>query len=123
MNCASRKTCFTLATFFALAFPAVALASDSYKVSSTLSHSGEAFASPTAIVRADQEASIVVSGDNGYEFTFTVTDLAPDQIKVAAKVTSDHGSMDPTVVVRPDTPATVSVGELQLEITVSRSGG
>lgn len=123
MNCASRKAIFTLAMLSALAFSAVASASDSYKVSATLSHAGESFASPTAIVRAGEEATIVVSGDSGYELTFTVTDLAPDQIQVAANVTSEHGSMDPTVVVRPDTPATVSVGDLRLEITVSRSGG
>lgn len=123
MNCWSRKAMFTLATLSALAFSAVASASDSYKVSATLSHAGETFASPTAIVRANEEARIEVSGDNGYELTFTVTDLAPDQIQVAANVTSEHGLMDPTVVVRPDTPATVSVGDLRLEITVSRSGG
>ena len=123
MNYSSMKAVFALATLSALAFSNFASASDSYTVSATLSHAGESFASPTAIVRANEEARVAVSGDNGYELTFTVTDLAPDQLQVVATVTSEHGSMDPTVIVRPDTPATVSVGHLSLEITVSRSGG
>lgn len=122
MNYASRIAIFTLATLIAVASSAAASESASYKVSATISHAGATFASPTAIVRASEEARISESGDNGYELTFTVSDLAPDQIKVAASVTSEHGSMDPTVIVRPDTPATVSVGELRLEITVSRVG-
>lgn len=117
------KAIFTLASLSALAFPATAAASDSYEVAATLSHSGEVFASPVAVVRADEEARIAVPGDNGYELVFTVADLAPDQIRVAAHLTSEHGAMDPTLAVRPDIPATVSVGELRLEITVSRSGG
>ena len=118
------KAVLTLATFSVLAVSAVAAAaSDSYKVSAIISHAGEAFASPITVVRADSESKVAVSGDNGYELTLTVTDLAPDQIQVAANVISEHGSMDPIIVVRPDAPATVSVGDLSLEITVSRSGG
>ena len=117
------KAVLALVFLSALSVPVAAAASGSYRVSATLAHAGEAFAAPVAVVRADEEARVEVSGENGYSFAFTVTDLAADRIQVAAALDSGHGSMDPTVVVRPDTPATVSVGDLSLEITVSRTGG
>ena len=95
----------------------------SYAVSAKLTHAGQSFAAPTAVVLANKPASIEVSGPDGYKLTLTVTDLAPDQIQIAAQVDSLRGSMAPTVVVRPDTPARVSVGDLGLELTVSRSDG
>lgn len=107
----------------AFAVSSLAAASDSYKVSVKLSHAGNSFSEPSAVVLADKPASIEVSGTDGYKLTLTVTDLAVDQIQVVASLDSAHGSMEPTVVVRPDQPATISVGDLSLELTVGRSGG
>lgn len=94
-----------------------------YEVSVTLSHAGKSFASPSAVVQAGKPASIEVTGTDGYKLTFTVSDLTPDTIKVVASLASSYGSMAPTVVVRPDQPARVAVGDLGLEITVRRGGG
>ena len=107
----------------ALSIPVAAAASGTYRVSATLAHAGEAFAAPVAVVRADGEARVEVSGENGYSVAFTVRDLAADRIQVDVALDYGHGSIAPTVVVQPDTPATVSVGDLSLEITVSRTGG
>lgn len=95
----------------------------SYEVAARLTHAGKSFAAPSAVVLANKLASIEVSGPDGYRLTLTLTDLAPDKIQVAAKVDSSYGSMAPTVVVRPGKSASVSVGELGLELTVSRSDG
>ena len=109
--------------FSAFAASSFAIPPGLYEVSAKLSHAGKSFATPSATVRAGQPANIEVSGPDGYKLTFTVTDLAPDKIQVAASLDSSHGSMAPTVVVRPGQPASVSVGNLGLELTVSRSGG
>ena len=93
-----------------------------YEVSAKLMHAGQPFATPNAVVLADKPASIGVTGPGGYKLMLTVTDIAPDKIQVAASLDSSHGSMAPTVVVRPGRPASVSVGELGLELTVRRSG-
>jgi hypothetical protein len=122
MRCV-RKSVIVLAALVALAFSTSASAADTYKVSVTLSHAGETFASPAFVVHANKEAKVAVSGDGGYELKFTVTDLAQDKIQVAANVISEYGSMDPIMIVHPDTAAAVSVGDLRLEITVSRGGG
>ncbi|WP_162615842.1 hypothetical protein [Solilutibacter oculi] len=95
----------------------------SYEVSAKLTHGGQAFAAPSAVVLANKPASIEVTGPDGYKLTLTVTDLAPDKIQVAAHLDSAYGSMAPTVVVRPDKSASVSVGDLGLELTVSRGDG
>jgi len=102
---------------------AFAAAPGSYKVSATLSHSGTPFAAPSAVVLPGQPASIEVSGADGYKIMLTVTDIAADRIQVVAQVNSAYGSMDPTLVVHPNQPASVSVGDLKLELSVSRSGG
>ena len=95
----------------------------SYEVSAKLTQGGQTFAAPSAVVLANKPASIEVIGPNGYKLTLTVTALAPEQLQVAAQLDSAYGSMAPTVVVRPDKPASVSLGDLGLELTVSRGGG
>ena len=97
--------------------------SASYQVSATLSHAGKPFAAPRVSVQEGKPARIEVSGAEGYTFTVTVTDLAPDRIKVAATLDSSHGAMAPTVVVRPGEPASVVAGGIELTLTVQRHGG
>lgn len=99
-----------------------AAACGSFKVSAQLSHQGKAFAAPSAVVKDGVPASIEVSGPNGYKLSLTVTDVAPDKIRVAATVDSSHGAMAPTLVVRPGQPATVTIGDIGLTLTVQRSG-
>jgi hypothetical protein len=94
-----------------------------YQVSATLSHAGQPFAAPRVSVQEGKPARIEVAGAEGYTFTVTVTDLAPDRIKVAATLDSSHGAMAPTVVVRPGEPASVAVDGIELTLTVQRHGG
>jgi len=96
---------------------------NSYAVSAKLTHAGQSFAEPSAIVLAGKPASIEVSGPDGYKLTLTVSDIAAREIQVVANLDSSHGSMAPTVIVRPGQPASVSIGDLGLELTVSRSDG
>jgi len=117
------RVCLNLLTALALCAPAsLSFASPpgSYEVSAKLTYANQAFAEPSAVVRANKSASIEVTGPDGYTLTLTVTDMAPDKIQVAANLDSSHGSMAPTVIVRPDQPASVSAGDLGLELTASR---
>ena len=95
---------------------------ETYKVTATLLHKGKSFGEPTTIVKSDSPASVEVSGSDAYKISFTVTNLASDKIQVSAKLDSSYGAMEPVLVVRPAHPATVTVGELGLIITVVRSG-
>ena len=97
-------------------------ATDLYKISASLAYKDQPFAAPSAVVKKNTQASVEASGPSGYKLSFTVTDLAPDKIKVATSVESQHGALAPTVVVRPGQPATVSVGDLSLTLTVDRAG-
>jgi len=118
-----RKLLVALVALCLWSASSVAAAAASYEVSATISHAGKSFASPSATVLADQPATIQVSGKDGYKLTLIVTDMTADEIKVVATLDSSHGSMAPTVVVRPDQAAAVSVGDLGLKLTVRRSGG
>ena len=100
-----------------------AFAAGPYAVSATLSHQGKVFAAPPAVDRNVEPASVQVSGPTGYTLVLTVTELAADKIEVVAAVDSAHGNIAPTVVVRPGVPASITVGEMGLSLTVNRSGG
>ncbi len=117
------KLSFIFAAFFLLAGMSSAAEPVSYKVSMTLSHGGEPFASPSFVVQPDKPASFEVTGTDGYKLTLIVTDLGPDAIKVATTVDSAYGSMAPTITARPSEPAAYTVGGLGLDVTVTRSGG
>ena len=116
-----RKSSIALAAF-ALFASFNCLAADTYRVTANLSHNGKSFGEPVAVVNADTPASVEVSGPNGYKLGFTVTDLAKDEIKVAATLDSPYGTISPVVVVRPGQPGTVTVGDLELTLTVHRIG-
>ncbi|MFL6585710.1 MAG: hypothetical protein ACJ8GV_02335 [Luteimonas sp.] len=96
---------------------------DAFAVSAKLTSAGQTFAEPSAVVLAGSPASIEVAGSDGYTLVVTVSEIAGDQIRIAADLDSSHGSMAPTIVVRPGEPASVWVGDLGLELTVRRSGG
>lgn len=114
---------FTALILCALAGLSLADSSNTYGVSAKLLHAGQIFAEPNAVVSAGKPANIETTGTDGYKLTLTVTDVAPDKIRVVANLESAHGAMTPTVLLRPDTPASVSVGDLELELKVSRRGG
>ena len=98
-------------------------ASERYSVSAELTHQGKAFAAPSMVVRQGEPATVEVSGANGYRLALTVRDSTAGKIEVAAAVESAHGAMAPTVVVKPGVPASVTVGDLGIKLTVDRSDG
>lgn len=116
------RTSTAVGAAFALAFALNCQAAESYAISASLLHNGKSFGEPSAIVNGNTLTLVEVSGPNGYRLSFIVTDIAEDKIEVAAKLHSPHGDIDPVVVVRPGQPATVTVGELGLTLTVQRSG-
>lgn len=121
MNTRSRLSATTLV--LCLAASSGASASGRYAVSAELTHQGKAFASPTAIVRSGEPATMHVSGQNAYTLALTVKEASAGRIEVAADVDSQHGKMAPTVVVEPSVPASVEVGDLGLTLTINPSGG
>jgi hypothetical protein len=96
-------------------------AADAYKVAAKLAYRGEPLGAPTMVVKNGVPASVTVSGSSGYKLDLTVTDIAPDRVKVATAVETRHGAFAPTLVVHPGQPARVRVGDLDLSLVVERS--
>ena len=88
-----------------------------------LSHQGEVFSAPSVVVRDAEPALMEVTGARGYKLALTVRELAADRIEVVAAVDSAHGSISPTVVVKPGVPASMKIGEMGLTVTVAPKGG
>ena len=99
-----------------------AFASGTYAVSAELLRDGKSFAAPSVVVRNGEPATLHVSGCDEFTLTLTVNGLNAEKIEVATSVDSRHGSLAPTVVVEPGVPATVTVGDLGLRLTVNRRG-
>jgi hypothetical protein len=95
-----------------------AAAANAYRVEATLAHGGERFAAPTAVVEAGTPATVAVDGAEGYKLSFRVEELAEGKLKVSAVLASAHGDMSPVFVLVPGRPATVTVGDLAMSLTV-----
>jgi hypothetical protein len=121
MNTRTMLSASALVVCLAASFGAPA--SERYAVSAKLTHQGTAFASPTAVVRGGEPATMHMSGPNEFKLALTVKEGSAGKIEVAAAINSQHGKMAPTVVVEPGVPASVQVGDLGLTLTVNRSGG
>ena len=102
---ATRK-CASVVAVLALASSFNVFAADTCRVSANLLHNGKSFGQPVALVKAGTPARVERSGPDGYTLSFTVTDLAPDRLKIAATLDSSHGTLSPVVVVRPNQPST-----------------
>lgn len=119
----ARKVVLMLVSAAALAFPFGASAAGIYKVSTTLSHKGKAFASPVVVLKEAVPGTIEVSGPDGYKLSVIVTAAGDGIVDVAAKVDSARGAMAPMVTVRLGQAADVAIGDLQLGLLVEPHGG
>jgi hypothetical protein len=95
----------------------------SYSVVAQLSHSGQTFGEPSAIVRAGEPATVELSGADGYKLTLAVDDLGNEMLRVTASLRSRFGQMSPILVVKPGVPAGATVEGLSLTLTVTKSAG
>jgi len=99
-----------------------ALAAQTYKVTASLSNSGQVFGSPTVVVQSGTPAEIAVTGENAYNLKLTVSPAGADKLKVAATLESRYGSMSPVVVVRSGQPASVSSNGITILLTAQEYG-
>jgi len=112
---------FCLAVSLALA-SSDGVAAQTYKVSASLSHSGQIFGSPVVVVQSDTPADIAVTGANAYKLKLTVSPAGADTLKVAAALESQYGSISPVVVVHSGQPASVSVSGITILLTAQEFG-
>lgn len=100
-----------------------AIATQAYKVTASLSHSGQVFGSPVVVVQSGTPADIAVTGPDTYKLKLTVSPAGADKLKVAAILESQFGSMSPVVVVRSGQPATVSSNGVTILLMVEQQHG
>jgi hypothetical protein len=115
----------TASAVLALALAATSptsFAAQLYKVSANLSHNGKLFGSPSVVVKEGADATVAVSGPNGYKLALNVTDAGKGQLKIVTHLDTAYGSIAPAMVVLAGQPATVSVGHIVIGLTAVRSG-
>lgn len=95
-----------------------AFAAPIYKLSAAISHQGKVFATPVMLVEDGKPSEISVHGEDGFTLALTVTAIDKDRLGVSADLQSSHGSMTPEMVVIAGQPATVSVGDVAIRVTV-----
>jgi len=98
-------------------------ASDSYRLSIQLSLEGHVFAWPILVVNPGIPAAVEVSGSDGHRFEVTMDSTGQGIVKVATHLTTDHGSVSPTLLVRFGRSASVRVGEIGILLTAAPFSG
>ncbi|WP_158884547.1 hypothetical protein [Rhodanobacter sp. L36] len=93
-----------------------------YKVSLDLSHNGKLFGSPSVVIKDGADATVAVSGPNGYKLALNVADGGKGQLKIVTHLDTAYGSIAPAMVVLAGQPATVSVGHIAIGLTAIRTG-
>lgn len=108
-------------TFLALAGMFIAtnaLASGKFLIKSELSWGGETLGSPAMAVESGKPAQVSV-GDE-YELTFLATQQGSGAVLVATEISVAGRRNAPSLLVNLDQPASVSIGEMKLDLVVSR---
>lgn len=114
-----------LATSLAIALFAATAAhagGDRYQIAATLLHGGKPFAAPAMTVNGGEPATIEVAGAEAFKFAVTAAGIDAETVQIEADLQSVYGSMQPTMIVRAGEPASVTVGELRVELKVARLG-
>ena len=93
-----------------------------YRLAFSISQDGKPLASPEVVVREGVTGSVDMSGPNGIKLDFTVTDLGDNKLKISTHVVSARGSSSPTIIVRPGQPASISDGNVELQVTANPHG-
>lgn len=93
-----------------------------YRIDATLLHAGEPFAKPVVIVRGGEPATIEATGRDAFRFAVTATSVDAEAVRIDADLESAHGSMQPTMIVRAGEPASMTVGDLRIEMRIARLG-
>ena len=93
-----------------------------YKLAFSISQDGKPLASPVVVVREGVLGTVEMSGPNGIKLDFTVTDVGDSKLKIVTHVVLPRGSSSPTIVVREGRAATISDGNVELQVTATRHG-
>jgi len=119
------KTLKSVLSYFTVILAAASpdsFAAQTYKVTASLSHSGQVFGSPVVVVESGTPVEIAVTGENAYKLKLTVSPRAADKLKVAATLESLYGSISPVVVLRSGQTASVSSSGITIRLTVEEYG-
>ena len=93
-------------------------ASDTFLIESELTHGGELLGSPAIAVDASIPATISVT--DSYELIFVATPQKSGAILVATDITIAGRNDSPSILVHLDELASISIGDMTLDLTVSR---
>ena len=105
-------------TLAALFVATNSIASVSFQIKSELSLGGETLGSPIMAVEPGKPAKASV-GDT-YELTFIATPQESGATLISTDIVVDGTNNSPSLLLDLDQPASVSIGELKLDLTVSR---
>lgn len=115
----TNKLIHALAAITMLAASLNASAAEQYQVAVNLLHKGKSFATPSARVMNATPASFSVAGADGFELTFTVTDLGDNKLQIASKLDSKYGAMAATqLTVQAGKLASITLHDIELRFLV-----
>ncbi len=95
-------------------------AADTYQVTSSVYAQGKLVAAPKIVVEPNKSALITIG--NNFSYNLTVKPNQDETADVAAVVTVDDNTINPSFTVAYDKQATIEIGTQKLTILVSKVG-
>jgi hypothetical protein len=89
-----------------------------YHVAATVIADGQVLGTPSMLVSGGKEASVSVSGDNGYELAITITSDNANSAMAETSLSAAGRTIEPSVMVILGEQTGVKDGALELKLTV-----
>ena len=99
-----------------------AVASGDYLVTATVSSNGVVLGKPTLLVVSGVDASVQVSGENGYKLSLNITSSPNNTVLAKSFVKTSSGEINPSVLLEIGKESTVKSGSVELHLLVNKAG-
>jgi hypothetical protein len=96
----------------------VAIETRQYAVAAVISHGGHIIAAPDFPMPEGTSNTARKPGPDGYTLAVTINGGTPGSVKVATKLHSAYGVINPTILIRLGQSALISIGRFELQLAV-----
>ncbi|RYY03263.1 MAG: hypothetical protein EOO53_08905 [Gammaproteobacteria bacterium] len=114
--------CLFVLTASSFAYSAFAEKNGDYEVSAAITSNGVLLGKPTLFVISGVDASVQMSGENGYKFSLNVTPSANNTVLAKSSVKTNSGDINPSLMLEIGKESIVKSDGVELHLLVNKAG-
>jgi len=104
------------------AFYSSAATKGDYIVTATVSSNGVVLGKPTLLVTSGVDASVQISGENGYSLSLNVTTSANNTVLAKSFVKTSSGEINPSLLLEIGKESVTKSGAIELHLLINKAG-